>query len=66
MGGKAKTGIPTLLKISLLMCSALGKFAPTIYRLYPDNTALQVALAAAQTACAELNRVLEQVREYGD
>jgi len=66
MPGKVKTGVPTLMTISLLLCRALGKFAPTLYRLYPDNTALLVALAAAQTACAELNRVLEQVREYGD
>jgi hypothetical protein len=66
MPGKAKTGVPTLVKISTLLCKALSKFGPHLYRWYPDSTALHVAIAAAQVACAELERELEKVREYGD
>jgi hypothetical protein len=63
---RAKTGIPTLLDASKVLCRALSKFAPYIRTLYPDNTALQAALDAAEAACSALTEALEAVRDYGD
>jgi len=63
---RKKTGIPTLVNTSTALCRALDKYAWVITHLYPDNTALQVALAAATVACQELRKELEKVREYGD
>jgi hypothetical protein len=48
------------------MCRLLAKFAPLISALYPENAALQAALAAASAACQQLDAQLRQVREYGD
>jgi hypothetical protein len=63
---RKKTGVPTLVKTSTALCRALDKYAWVITKLYPDNTALAVALATAQVACQELRNELEKVREYGD
>lgn len=62
----ARTGVPTLLDISKRLCIYLTRYSGVIEKLYPDNSALLAALAAAQTACAVLAVELEKVREYGD
>ncbi len=61
-----RTGIPTLHKLAIRMCTVLAKFAPIIVLLYPSNTLLHAALTAAQAACAELAAQLVLVRDYGD
>lgn len=61
-----RTGVPTLLRIAQELCKYVAKYGTTIGLLYPSNTALQAALAAANAACAELANELAAVREYGD
>lgn len=60
-----RTGVPTILLVAKEMCRLLAKFTPVIVALYPENTALNAALAAANSACAVLATELEQVRDYG-
>jgi hypothetical protein len=64
--GSAQQGIPTLSNLSYKLCRALGKFAPILTVTYASNPALLAALAAAQAACAELNKELRKERDYGD
>jgi hypothetical protein len=61
-----RTGVPTMLEVAKRLCSLIVKFSPLISSLYPSNTALQAALAAANAACGTLAIELEAVREYGD
>lgn len=61
-----RTGIPTILWTAQELCRLINKFTPTIKRLYPDNTALHAALAAANAACAVLVEEASEEREYGD
>lgn len=61
-----RTGVPTLMKWATFLCRAIAKFTPVIAAAFPENTALLAALAAANTACQQLNAELAQVREYGD
>lgn len=62
----SRTYVPSLLQVATLMCRLIGKASPVIAKLYPDNTALQAALAAALTACQVLSTELAKVRSYGD
>jgi len=61
-----KTYVPLLLKLSTGLCLAITRATPLITRLYPENTALLTALAAANAACGVLGEELAKVREYGD
>lgn len=61
-----RTGVPTLIGVAARMCDLITRFTPTIAQVYPGNSALQAALAAANSACAVLHQELAQVREYGD
>lgn len=61
-----RTGIPTLLGLAIKMCNFLSRYTVVITALYPTNTALLAALAAANAACGTLATELEAVREYGD
>lgn len=61
-----RTGVPSILQVATRLCDLMNRYAPLIVSLYPSNTALQAALAAAQAACSTLSVELEQVREYGD
>lgn len=60
------TYVPTLLALATKMCKYVAIATPVIQRLYPDNTTLQAALTAANTACQTLSAELAAVREYGD
>ena len=60
-----RTGVPSLMEVARRMCNLITKFTPVIIQLYPSNTALIAALAAANTACAALHAELAEVREYG-
>lgn len=60
------TGVPTLYRVTRILCIAVAKFRPLIYRLYPSNTALHVALEAASVACGTFMTELDAVRDYGD
>lgn len=60
-----RTGIPSLIQVSKVLCELLVHFSPIIRRLYPSNTALHAALAAAEAACAVLRDELEAQREIG-
>jgi hypothetical protein len=61
-----RTGVPALMDVARRMCNLITKFTPVITHLYPSNSALLAALAAANTACAALHASLSEVREYGD
>lgn len=61
-----RTGVPTLIKVAERMCQLIVTYSPVIQSLYPANTALQAALAAANAACQTLHNQLAEVREYGD
>lgn len=61
-----RTGVPSILKIAQELCRLITKFTPVITALYPGNTALLAALAAANAACATLVEEVSAVREYGD
>lgn len=61
-----RTGIPTILWTAKRLCDLVTRFTPIITQLYPTNTALQAALAAANAACATLVLEADAVREYGD
>lgn len=50
-----RDGLFSLHKTAMRLCSLIVRFAPVIQRLYPENTALQVALTAALTACQALD-----------
>lgn len=58
-----KTGVPTLILVAQRLCQLINAFAPIIRRVYPDNTALHVALETAQAACMVLHNELADVRE---
>lgn len=60
-----RTGVPSLIDVAREMCRLITKFTPVIQRLYPENVALQAALAAANTACGALDEELIKVRELG-
>jgi hypothetical protein len=60
-----RTGVPSLMVVARRMCLLITNFTPVITRLYPNNTALLTALAAANAACAALHAELSEVREYG-
>lgn len=64
--GTRRTGIPSLIDVASELCRLVAKYGGTIGALYPQNAALQAALAAAAAACLALETQLEQVREYGD
>lgn len=61
-----RTYVPLLLNLSQKLCLAIARGTPLVTRLYPENTALLSALAAANAACAVLGEELAKVREYGD
>lgn len=61
-----RTGAPTIRKTALRLCRLLGKFSAGLVVLYPDNTALIAALAAAQIACNELSVQIFAILPVGD
>lgn len=61
-----RTGVPSILFVAQRLCNLIVKFTPVITQLYPSNTALLAALAAANSACAVLVQETAAVREYGD
>ena len=60
-----RTGVPSLISVAREMCRLILVFSPIIRRAYPSNTALHVALEAANAACDVLRQELEEVREFG-
>lgn len=61
-----RTGIPTLIDVAMMLCKYITKYGGLITTLYPSNTALAAALAAANAACATLHTELMMVRDTGD
>lgn len=61
-----RTGVPSLIHFTSKVCSLITDYGSVIKILYPNNTALHLALDAALVACAELNKELIEVRETGD
>lgn len=61
-----RTGLTTLMKLAINMCTAVGKFTPLIQAYYPNSTALHAALASANAACAVLAAEAEAVLPVGD
>lgn len=61
-----RTHVPKMIDIALALCRAVPLARLIWTRLYPDNTALFVALKAAEEACGTLVEELEKIRDYGD
>lgn len=59
----ARTGIPSILRITLELCRLLSKFSPVLSVRYAGNPALLAALASAQAACGVLAQEAAKVRE---
>lgn len=55
-----RTGLTTIMKLMLRVCSMIGTWSGTIKAVYPDNIALHVALDAALQACAVLAEEAEK------
>lgn len=49
-----RDGLSSLIAVARKLCRLITEFEPVIRRLYPDNTALLAALAAAAAACRTL------------
>jgi len=60
-----RTGVPSLIKVAKELCRLILLFGPVITRLYPDNSALHVAMSAASAACQTFHEELEKVKEIG-
>lgn len=61
-----RSGVPSMQRIARALCSFITRYQSVIVLLYPSNTALHAALAAALTACQTLQDELAKVRELGD
>jgi len=61
-----RTYIPTIIAVTKRLCQVIVLATPIIKKTYPDNSALQLALDAANVACAALNEQAQIVREIGD
>lgn len=46
-----RTGLPTLRQLGRAMCRIITAWGPVIRLVYPANTALHAAIAAAMSAC---------------
>jgi hypothetical protein len=60
-----RSGLPSIVKTAHTLCRLITLFSPYIQKLYPTNTALQAALAAALAACAVLGEEAEAAIEPG-
>lgn len=65
MFGTRRTGLPSLRSVAREMCRLLFKFSPVIRLLYGDNATLMAALVAAETACHELVKQIDETLEPG-
>lgn len=63
---RVRDGSSTLIRLAQGFCFALGKFTPYLIEKYPENAALQAALAAASAACAVLRSELAKIHQVGD
>jgi len=61
-----RTGVPAIQIVARRMCRLILQFSPIIRAVYPNSTALHLALDTAMAACGALEKELELVREYGD
>lgn len=61
-----RTGIPTMITVAEKLCQLITRYGSVIELLYPTNSALIAALAAANAACGVLDVELKKVRELGD
>lgn len=61
-----RTGLTKIRNLALLLCTTIGAFEPLIKRVYPNSTALHVALEAVNVACAELVLRADAVLPDGD
>lgn len=64
MAGR-RLGVWTLHKVARQMCKYIVQFTPLIRNAYPENTAILVALEAANIACAALEAELDPLLEIG-
>jgi hypothetical protein len=60
-----RIGITTIRYFAYRLCRQIAKWTPAILTVYPDNTALALALEAANLACGELVRQVDEVIEQG-
>lgn len=55
-----RTGLTTLKNLAQKSCILIARFSPLIRRVYPDATALHLAMDALNLACGEF---VEQANE---
>lgn len=58
-----RTGVPSLIKAAERLCYLILIFSPVIRAVFPDETELLAALAAANAACEALHIELEKVHD---
>lgn len=61
-----RTGLRTIRDLANKLCLLVTTFAPIIRRVYPDATALHLALDTAITACQALVAEADEVLPIGD
>lgn len=54
-----RLGFYSLRRVAIEMCRLVVLFTPIIQNTYPNNAALQAALAAANVACEELRKQID-------
>lgn len=60
-----KDGFYSMRKHGRLLCGFIFKFTPVILKLYPTNTTLHAALAAANAACEVLVQEIDAAADPG-
>jgi hypothetical protein len=60
-----RTGVPALRHVAHELCRLIVKFTPVIQSVFPENTAILTALAAANAACSALDEQLAELQEVG-
>ena len=63
--GQRRDGLYSISKTAKQLCRFIVDFAPVIQRLYPANSELQNALAAALAACQALDILVTAQKEEG-
>lgn len=61
----SRNGFYSLRKHARLLCKFVTEFTPVIAKLYPTNSTLLTALAAANAACAILVEEIDEQAEPG-
>lgn len=61
-----RTGVTSLRQVAKTLCRLVLDYGEIIKKIYPDNTALHLAIDTADVACHALFVQLDALVEYGD